>query len=137
MEFFKIKASSLYGIHNPIGTKYLTRLRVGLSHLHAHKFPHRFRDTLHPICSCQNNEHETIEHFMLYCPAYRTHRAVVFEALSKSIGLVSLVNSKYVCKLLLYGDPKYSWNTNKMIIEATIEYLLTSKRFDVPLIHDQ
>ena len=72
-----------------------------------------------------------------WCIAYRTHRAVLFEALSKSIGLVSLVNSKYVCKLLLYGDPKYSWNTNKMIIEATIEYLLTSKRFDVPLIHDQ
>ena len=71
------------------------------------------------------------------CIAYRTHRAVLCEALSKSIGLVSLVNSKYVCKLLLYGDPKYSWNTNKMIIEATIEYLLTSKRFDVPLIHDQ
>ena len=30
----------IYGIHNPVGIKYLTRLRVGLSHLPMHKFHH-------------------------------------------------------------------------------------------------
>ena len=33
MEFFNVSPNPIYGIHNPIGLRYLTRLRVGLSHL--------------------------------------------------------------------------------------------------------
>ena len=44
IEFFNITPNPIYGIHNPVGVKYLTRLRVGLSHLRAHKYQHNFRD---------------------------------------------------------------------------------------------
>ena len=35
--------NSIYNIHDPVGIKYLTRLRLGLSHLNEHKFKHNFR----------------------------------------------------------------------------------------------
>ena len=66
MEFFKVSARSLYGVHHPIVTKLLTRLRVGLSYLWAHKFFHNFQDTLHPFCICPCNENETVEHYLYY-----------------------------------------------------------------------
>ena len=43
-------ANSTFDIHNPLGIKLLTRLRLGLSPLHEHKFRHCFQDTLNPLC---------------------------------------------------------------------------------------
>ena len=42
-------ANSIFDIHNPLGIKLLTRLRLGLSHLHEHKFRHCFQNTLNPL----------------------------------------------------------------------------------------
>ena len=64
MEFFEFP-NPIYGIHDPIGIKYLTRIRVRLSHLRAHKFAHNFNDTNSKFCSCMNNKAETVEHFAL------------------------------------------------------------------------
>ena len=44
-------AKPTYNIHNPIGLKFLTRLRLGLSHLNEHKFRHNFQDCINPLCS--------------------------------------------------------------------------------------
>ena len=49
MAFFKVCANLLYGVHNPVGVKYITRLRVGLSHLRSHKVDDNFRDTTHDV----------------------------------------------------------------------------------------
>ena len=129
-----VSARSLFDIHNPLGTKLITRLRVGLSHLRAHKYSHKFQDTLHPNCPCGNNEKETVEHYLLYCPDYAAPRQHLFDSLRKSTNLVTFVNTKYICDLLLYGDSKYTWNTNKEILKATIKFVISSKRFDNPLI---
>ena len=32
-DFFAVKPNSIFNVHKPIGLKYLTRLRVGFSHL--------------------------------------------------------------------------------------------------------
>ena len=45
-------ANFTYRIHNPVGTRFLTRLRLGLSHLNEHKFRHNFADCVNPLCSC-------------------------------------------------------------------------------------
>ena len=37
--FFNVTPNPIYGTRDPIGLKYLTRLRVGLSHLRAHTLP--------------------------------------------------------------------------------------------------
>ena len=134
MAFFEVTSNPLYGVHNPKGLKYLTRLQVGLSHLRAHKFEHNFRDTIHPFCSCRSVDIESVEHYLLHCPNHAACRSVLFENLRKSISLVTLISSKYTCNLLIYGDPTYDTHTNKMIILATIQFLISSKRFDQPLI---
>ena len=60
MEFFYVSPNPIYGINNPVGLKHLTRLRVGLSHLRSHKYQHKFSDTESELCSCSNNEFETV-----------------------------------------------------------------------------
>ena len=38
------KENSLFSIHNPVGVKLLTRLRLQLSHLNEDTFRHGFED---------------------------------------------------------------------------------------------
>ena len=57
---------SIFNIHNPLGIKYLTRIRVGLSHLKEHKFRHNFQDSVDPMCSCASGV-ETTKHFFPLC----------------------------------------------------------------------
>ena len=40
LKFIRPSPNSKFHVHNPHGIKLLTRLRVGLSHLHEHKFRH-------------------------------------------------------------------------------------------------
>ena len=39
-------AKPVYNIHNPIHLKFLTSLRLGLSHLNEHNFKHNFQDCI-------------------------------------------------------------------------------------------
>ena len=42
LSFIRPMPNSIYNIHNPLGVKYLKRLRIGFSHLKEHKFKHNF-----------------------------------------------------------------------------------------------
>ena len=42
-------SNSFYNCHNPIGIKYITTIRLGLSHLREHKLKHSFQDPINPI----------------------------------------------------------------------------------------
>ena len=65
---------SVYSIHNPIGLKLLTRLRLGLSHLNQRIFNHNFQDCVNPLCSCRLLV-EFSSHFFLHCYQFRSsHR---------------------------------------------------------------
>ena len=48
LKFIRPSANSLFNCHNPKGIKFITRLRLGLSHLREHKFRHSFQDSLNP-----------------------------------------------------------------------------------------
>ena len=52
LKFIRLTANNIFGCHNLKGIKYLTRLRLGLSHLYEHKFKNNFQDTLNPLCTC-------------------------------------------------------------------------------------
>ena len=127
MEFFNVTPNPIYGIHNPIGLKYLTRLSVGPSHLRAHKHQYNFSDTSSKYCSCRDNRPETVEHYLLHCPIYSLLRREL-------VSLLTLTSSAYTYNLLLYGNPCYDFNTNKKILELTISFIISSKRFDDLLI---
>ena len=124
----------IYNIHNPVGLKYLTRLRVGLSHLRSHKFSHNFKDTPSKSCSVCNNKPETTEHYLLHCPIYHHIRSELFEKLKQLISLPTLISTSYTCNLLLFGNSRYDFYTNRKILELTITFITKSNRFDGPLI---
>ena len=42
--------NSVFNVHNLIGLKYITRLRLGLNHLNEHRFNHSFENCLSPKC---------------------------------------------------------------------------------------
>ena len=62
LKFIRPSPNSVFECHNPQGIKFLTRLRLGLSHLHEPKFKHSFQDSLNPLCKC-SAEVESSTHF--------------------------------------------------------------------------
>ena len=50
--FVRPLENSAFTSHNPTGIKYLTRIRLGLSHLRYHKLKHGFLDAIDPLSSC-------------------------------------------------------------------------------------
>ena len=125
MEFFNVTPNPIYGIHNPVGLKYL---RIRLSHLRAHKHQYNFSDTSSKYCSCRDNLPETVEHYLLHCPIYSLLRRELFGNLRLIVSLLTLTSSACTCNLLLYGNPCYD------LLELTISFIISSKRFNGPLI---
>ena len=52
LKFIRPSPNSVFNCHNCKGTKYLTRLHLGLRHLREHNFKHSFQDILNPFCWC-------------------------------------------------------------------------------------
>ena len=106
LQFVRPLENSVFTCHNPVGIKYLARLRLGFSHLRYHKFKHGFLDAVDPLCSCSTAIENTV-HYFLPC--------------------LKLIEA------FLYGNPTYSVNDNKLIFNASIKYILETKRFDGPV----
>ena len=49
LKFIRPSGNSFFNCHNPKEIKFITRLRLGLSHLREHKFKHSFPDFLNPF----------------------------------------------------------------------------------------
>ena len=73
--------NSIYNIHNPLGVKYLTRLRIGFSPLKKHKFKHKFQDSLDPMCS-RSSDVETTIHFFLHYANFNIQRQTLFDIIA-------------------------------------------------------
>ena len=61
----KKHGSSLFSVYDPLGEKFVTRLRFIFSLLKEHKLRHGFADTKNPMRACGANV-ETTEHFFCY-----------------------------------------------------------------------
>ena len=64
LSFIRPKANSVFNCNSPKELKFITRLRLGLSHLREHKFKHSFQDSVNPLCSCSLDVESTI-HFTI------------------------------------------------------------------------
>ena len=128
MSFIRPLESNVYNIFDPIGLKFSTRLRVGVSHLNEHRFRHNFQDCMNPLCSC-SLEIEDASHCLLHCHHFSQYRIDVMNSV-KSI----LENFESCCDnvkkdILLYGDSRLDGNKNKFILEATLTYIKSTDRF--------
>ena len=132
LNFIPPSGSTVFNCHNPKGVKLLTRLRLGSSRLREHKFKHSFQDSLNPICNC-GNDIELSAHFLLRCPNFSNKRSTL--NIIGSIDRNILTRSDFqVTETLLYGDSNSNNITNTLILNAAVDFLIATKRFDASLL---
>ena len=120
---------SIFNIHDLKGIKLLTQLRVEFSDLRNHRYRHNFH-CLSPSCLCKTGNEDN-EHFLLHCPRFSSQRRVLLDQVSKSVDIdIMRLSSRELCNLLLYGHSDNNIVTNRIIIESTLNYIKTTKRFD-------
>ena len=129
LKFVRPKANSFFNYLNPKGVKLITRLLLGLSHLRDHKFNHSFQECLNLICS-SGIEVETTAYYLLYCPNYLHERKTLLDNI-KSVLLNILERSdSFINNVLLFGDTSLDDSSNTVILNVTINYITSAKRFD-------
>ena len=127
MQFIRSSPSSTQNCFNTKGIKYLIRLRLGLSHLRDNKFKHGFFDSLNPICSC-GLDIETMCHYLLHFPNFINERILFLNDVS-GITKDDLPSCETTfVKLLLYDNDSLVSATNTLILNASVKYILSSKR---------
>ena len=115
-----------------MGIKVVNRLRLGLSHSREHKFKHSFQDTLNPLCNC-GMDVESSTHFLLQCPSYINERCTLMSNLNRINPQISQTSLQHLTNTLLFWNSSYSDKRNTHILNATIDYIQLTKRFDEPL----
>ena len=132
LQFVRPLENSVFTCHNPIGIKRLTRLRVGFSHLRYHKFKHGFLDTVDPFCSCSTAVKNTV-HYFLHCLNFSTARNTFLNEIAIVDRSIIDQDEIKIIQTFLYGNPSYSVSDNKLILDASIKYIVETKRFDGPI----
>ena len=117
-----------FNIPNPLGLKLLTRLRLELSRLNEHRFNHNFEDCINPLCSCSLEVESTV-YFFLHCHNFVNIRNTLLNKLNSISCDVTNCSDRSLTELILYGNPKFSFQQNSDIINTLIEYIINSKRF--------
>ena len=133
LKFIRPSGNSVFYCHNPRGVKLLTRLRLDLSHLLEHKFKHGFQDSLYSICNC-GNDIETLAHFLLHCPHCSHERSTFLNTIRNINRHIFDKNDLQITETLLYGDSSIDDKSNTLILNATIDFLFVTKRFDVNIL---
>ena len=113
------KKKSFFGIHDPLGLRYIFQLRVGLSSLRYHKKRHNFIDTPSDNCLCNHGIEDT-HHFLFLCPFYtaqRTNLAASVIVILQKYNLNHLGNQSH---LYLYGNQTINSAENREILLSTI-----------------
>ena len=77
---FDLPQIIFYDCHNPKGIKFITRLRLCLSHLREHKFKHSFQDTMNPLCNCGQGI-ESSTNFFIHCPFFVNERRTLLSTI--------------------------------------------------------
>ena len=122
-----------YNCHNPIGITYITRIRLGLSHFREHKCKHSFQDSINSMCN-SGNDVESVIHLFLHCPLYINARCTLLNSLSEiDHKLLDSTNSS-LTQTLLFRNSSLTTNDNTKIINLIIDFVLSTKRFDVPIL---
>ena len=123
--------NKIFNIHNQVGLKLLTRLRLGLRHLCEHKCQHNFEDNLHLLCSC-SIEAKTTLHFFLRCQFFSDIQEILMNDLMDIDRFLPSLSQDKLIIVLLYGSDAFDYKKNHKILICTIEFIKDSHRFDDP-----
>ena len=123
----------VYNVHNPVGLKLLTRLRLGVSHHNQHKFNHNSQHSLNRLRLCSLKV-ESVSHFFLHCHYFlNTCSTLLNEFQSIDINLLNQEDD-IVVEILLYCSNKFNTNQNFRLLSSSIEYILKSEIFSGSLL---
>ena len=129
LSFIRPKVNSVFNCNSSKGLKFVWRLRLGLSPLREHKFKHSFQDSINPLYSWSFDVKLTI-HYFFHCPLFTIERHILLSKISKIDNKLVDSNESDLTQDLLSGDPSKDRETNTEILNATVNYVLTTKRFD-------
>ena len=111
------------------GIRRIAQLRVGLSDLRDHRKNHHFANCPNATCTCAQGD-ETTEHFLLECNRFTTQRALLLSTITTTFPTIDLSDTASLSRLLLYGSKDLSFYANTDILNATIAFITSSKRFE-------
>ena len=132
LNFIQLSLNSFFDCHNPKAIKLITRLRVGLSHSREHKFKHKFPVTINPLSNC-GQDIESSTQFFVHYPYFINERCTLLSTL-RSLDSKILDYSDYnLTQTSLFGKTFQTSSNNFKIINTSIDYTLSSKKFDKPL----
>ena len=131
--FLSLNQRSLFSIHDPVGVRLLTRLRLQFSHLNEHKFRHNFKDCVSSMCDC-SAETETTSHFFLRCQFFANERQMLLDDVYRIDTSIQNLNEESLIDVLLYGSDRFNDSKNKQILLHTTWYIQATKRFERLLI---
>ena len=132
LKFFRPKPNSFFNCCNLKGIRLITLLRLELSHLREHKFKYNFQNCLNPLCSCGSSI-ETTSHFLLHCPIFHDKRHTLLSTLNNIDSKKLESNDSYLTQTLLLGSTSIDSEANTLVLNATIDYILSTERFEQPI----
>ena len=134
LKFIRPFPSNVIDCDNHKGIRFITRLCVSLRYLRERRFKHIFQDCLKLICS-GGLDIESTSHFLLYCPVFNDERYTLRSALNNTdCKLPELTNSP-LSQSLLHGNKLFNKEEkNTLVLNAAIEFILSTERFEEPLI---
>ena len=132
LKFIRPPVNGLSNCPNPKGIKFITRLQLGLCHLRKGKFKRSFQDSLDLFCS-YGLDIESTAHFLLYCLTNITERRTLLSTIENTDNNLLDPCEPVLIWTLLFGSNSFDTDANINVLNATIESILSSKRFDEPL----
>ena len=104
---------------------------MGLSKLNFHKFKHNFKDKFNPMCSI-NDGNEDMEHFLLLCNSFTEYRHNLLAGVNDVLEAYGYSGApdNDILNLLLYGNGHLPLKANRLILNATMNYIFETERFD-------
>ena len=72
---------------------------------------------------------------LLHCPNFLAERNTLLNEITNIDGKILNQAHATITKTLVFGNSKYSNEVNLQILNASIYFILTSKRFDEPLLN--
>ena len=124
--------SKIFQCHSPNGIKLVTRLKLGLSHLPQHKLKYSFQDTLNPLCSCCLNI-ETTSHYFLHFHLFHAEWSTLLNNINEIDSTILNKSESFVMPIMLYSEESFKDEVNFLMLNATIDFVSSTNRFDEPL----
>ena len=123
---------NLLNLNNLKGIRLITRLRLELSHLREHQFKCSFQNYLNSLCICGLSI-ESTSHFLLHCPIFHDKRHTLLSTLNNIDCKILETTDSYLTHTLLFGCTSFDSETNTLVLNPTIDYILSIGRFEEPL----